>query len=298
MSDEENLELARKIFLRALSNIAQSLNDDYVQTNAKSRVEYGMAPKIVRKLHGETCAWCSKLAGVYKYGEEPHEVYQRHDNCDCTVDYVDGKITQNVHTKVYYIKDDLKSVNEEANGIGIADFQKAINPGVAKQIVDEIKRAKEEILAPIIVSVSALDSNAGYDGEYRNGRISLLNIIGKNARANLIEHARKMKNDGKWSTASEMHTTRHEIGHGIFETIRRNDKDYELKSKKILDIMNKIKDSAPEEVKKRRKYYSGYLSEYGFDSIDEFVAESVAEFLNGKPRETARAVVEILKEGY
>lgn len=86
------------IIVRALDNIAQSYNDDYVQYNAKFRAESGMTAQIVRKLNGETCDWCRRLAGTYNYGEEPREVYQRHDHCDCKVEYVCGKVRNIVHS--------------------------------------------------------------------------------------------------------------------------------------------------------------------------------------------------------
>ena len=39
------------------------------------------------------------------------------------------------------------------------------------------------------------------------------------------------------------------------------------------------------------------LSVYGFDDtdgIDEFISEGIAEYLNGKPRPTAKKIVDIL----
>lgn len=92
-------EEAVKVLIRALENIAQSMCDDYVKRNAEFRSNAGLKPKIIRRMRGETCEWCRALAGTYPYGEEPREVYQRHDNCDCTVEYVTEKGSQNVHTK-------------------------------------------------------------------------------------------------------------------------------------------------------------------------------------------------------
>jgi hypothetical protein len=47
----------------------------------------------------------------------------------------------------------------------------------------------------------------------------------------------------------------------------------------------------------RNHTYADWLSEYGFTNNKEFVAESVAEYLAGNPRETAKKVVEILIGG-
>lgn len=92
-------EEIKKILSRALANIAQAMFDDYVRENAEFRSRSGLTAKIVRKMHGETCEWCRALAGIYEYGEEADGVYQRHDNCDCTVEYVTEKERQNVWTR-------------------------------------------------------------------------------------------------------------------------------------------------------------------------------------------------------
>ena len=47
----------------------------------------------------EPCKWCTNLAGRYEYGQEPDDVYRRHDNCGCTVTYENGRERQNVWTK-------------------------------------------------------------------------------------------------------------------------------------------------------------------------------------------------------
>ena len=41
-------------------------------------------------------------------------------------------------------------------------------------------------------------------------------------------------------------------------------------------------------------YYPQKLSKYGMTNVNEFIAESIAEYMNGKPRETAKKVVELL----
>lgn len=79
----------------------QSIVDRTVEKNAKLHYDSGMSPKIVRKESGNCCKWCRNLVGVYKYPDVPKDVYRRHGNCGCTVDYIpkDGKTKQNVHTK-------------------------------------------------------------------------------------------------------------------------------------------------------------------------------------------------------
>lgn len=45
------------------------------------------------------CPWCAKIAGRYVYGDEPHDVFRRHDNCDCTVTFENGRKRQDVWSK-------------------------------------------------------------------------------------------------------------------------------------------------------------------------------------------------------
>ena len=45
------------------------------------------------------CEWCTRMAGRYRYGEEPEDVYRRHDNCSCTVTYESGRQRQDVWSK-------------------------------------------------------------------------------------------------------------------------------------------------------------------------------------------------------
>ena len=82
-----------KVMSRSLENIAKNIFDEYIKANVEQRRRVGMSPVIIRQMHNETCDWCRSLAGVYEYGTEPAEVYQRHDNCDCTVIYRSNKNT-------------------------------------------------------------------------------------------------------------------------------------------------------------------------------------------------------------
>ena len=87
-----------EILRRSLTNIAQNYIDEYVEQNAEFRAKAGLKAKIIRSTNGKCCKWCDRLAGTYSY-PAPSEVYQRHDNCDCTVTYVSEKGARDVHTK-------------------------------------------------------------------------------------------------------------------------------------------------------------------------------------------------------
>ena len=75
------------------------LHDDYMKENAKFRSDAGLKCFINRTTDGNCCKWCSSIAGRYVYGEEPHDVFRRHDNCGCMTTYENGRQRQNVWSK-------------------------------------------------------------------------------------------------------------------------------------------------------------------------------------------------------
>ena len=83
----------------APATIARSFHDDYIEKNAAFRDSAGLKCYITRNAAAKCCDWCTKMAGRYRYGEEPEDVYRRHDNCSCTVTYENGRQRQDVWSK-------------------------------------------------------------------------------------------------------------------------------------------------------------------------------------------------------
>lgn len=84
----------------AFENYSQSIVDKTIQANASLQYRVGLSPKIIRRAERKCCRWCSDLAGEYEYPGVPDDVYRRHENCRCTVEYDPGSgKRQNVHTK-------------------------------------------------------------------------------------------------------------------------------------------------------------------------------------------------------
>ena len=81
------------------SNIAKSMSDDFFRKNAEFRSSAGLKCWIVRDAVTGCCPWCTDMAGRYAYGDEPGDVYGRHDNCSCTVTYESGRQRQDVWSK-------------------------------------------------------------------------------------------------------------------------------------------------------------------------------------------------------
>lgn len=74
----------------SVQNVGDSFFTDAVKANAAIRADAGLDVYIIRKGGGNCCDWCRNLIGKYKYGEEPEDVYRRHDNCGCTTTYICG----------------------------------------------------------------------------------------------------------------------------------------------------------------------------------------------------------------
>ncbi|KRM13714.1 hypothetical protein FC15_GL000878 [Lapidilactobacillus concavus DSM 17758] len=104
-------------------NFSQHVVDQSIEENCRFQAKAGLSPKITRRLSGRACKWCINLAGFYDYFDKPDDIYRRHENCRCTVEYYpgDGRKAQNSHTKKWReIKNNAKmelrkSLNKECS---------------------------------------------------------------------------------------------------------------------------------------------------------------------------------------
>lgn len=160
-----------------------------------------------------------------------------------------------------------------------------------------------------ISSIGAMAYRGGneYGGFYPNSReIMLLGAGGENGRAFLAQVAKAHKKSGEWSTASPMHTIRHEMGHALQLHMSINDKYFDRRMEEIEVIYNAVNKEMMQNINRLTnptesdiiKARGKKLSSYGLVSIEEFISECVAEYQNGSPRATAQSVVEILLKGY
>lgn len=83
----------------ATETMTKAMHDDRIKAEAKFRHRAGLNCRITRVAVNGCCGWCSDVAGRYRYGEEPEKIYQRHDNCDCTVTFENGRKRQDVWSK-------------------------------------------------------------------------------------------------------------------------------------------------------------------------------------------------------
>lgn len=104
-SKEEDFNNVSWLLGEPIVNFTQSVVDDSISKNVDLHAKSGLRPKIIRKTDKKPCRWCVSLAGVYDYPRVPKDVYRRHQNCRCMVDYdpKNGKV-QNVWTKKERVK--------------------------------------------------------------------------------------------------------------------------------------------------------------------------------------------------
>ncbi|MGN0558106.1 MAG: hypothetical protein ACI4IS_01495 [Acutalibacteraceae bacterium] len=154
-----------------------------------------------------------------------------------------------------------------------------------------------------IESVGSVDvrgyENNGIFGSYNDnsGILTIYGAGGKSGIEQLSKIAKEHKKSGQWSTSSYLHTYRHELGHALQNQLSISDSMYEEKLEKIERLRQGLLEKFKNNVSDIGKYKANTLSIYGFDSLDDFISESVAEYLNGKPRETAQKVIDILRGG-
>lgn len=101
-SMNKNEEKEERRLTSPVENVVQSFYSDYVRENADLRSKAGLNAYIIRRTSGRCCPWCADLAGRYRYEDAPSDIYARHDNCTCTVDFVTNNYRQDVWNKRKY----------------------------------------------------------------------------------------------------------------------------------------------------------------------------------------------------
>lgn len=182
---------------------------------------------------------------------------------------------------------------------------KEITENLAKELSDQHNKAAKLFGLDKLSKMKSVNianyQNDNVFGYYtpNSEAVTIFGAGGKDGRAFMDSVAKSMKKKGVWSTNSPLHAYRHELAHAIQEELAETDIKYAEKLKKLSDYRNDILKSLtnlPDDDIIKEK--AQLLSTYGIDSkgeIDDFISEGIAEYLNGKPRETARHIVDILR---
>lgn len=125
VSNAEHFEDVEWVLQEPIVNISQSMVDEYMEANAEFHYKSGLTPKVVRKVVSGCCEWCANLAGEYEYPYVPRDVYRRHENCRCTVEYIDDEKKQNVWNKENEYFEEEVSQRKEAESDALRKQEKA-----------------------------------------------------------------------------------------------------------------------------------------------------------------------------
>jgi len=207
------------------------------------------------------------------------------------------KETKTIEEAENYAKNILGLKQTNYSGMHI-DVANTINLEISKlcDIFEGINNTK--FLKGVVV-VKAKDLPPGTVAAYYplRGTVAMKNVSYKTTLKRMEEDAISGFKAGWCSTSSAEHVIRHELGHAVQHWLTDNDTEKLLKIDRIrMEINNKCELGywdyrAPEETKKKA---GEYLSYYGMRNNGEFIAESIAEYMSGNPRATAKRVVDIL----
>lgn len=94
----EKIEDLQWMFDAPIVNFSQAVVVDSIQQNADFQYSAGLKPVLIRSQSGKCCDWCDALLGTYDYAEHRQpgdEIFRRHDNCNCILEYVAGGRREN-----------------------------------------------------------------------------------------------------------------------------------------------------------------------------------------------------------
>ena len=93
------------LFYDQITNFSQNIVDRSVRDNAELQSNAGIDAYIVRTAEYGACEWCQNLEGTYNYEDVKNtgnDVWRRHDNCRCTIEYYNGRGGKNLVSSQYY----------------------------------------------------------------------------------------------------------------------------------------------------------------------------------------------------
>lgn len=123
-------------------NNTEAFADDFIRTNAQTRARMGLKTTITRIVAPGCCEWCDSLGGIYEYGDEPKEVYQRHEYCRCITTFQSDRTSQNVWSKTIWesTPDEIERRVSSPGRITASqnEIQSAVAVARRDQVIDEL----------------------------------------------------------------------------------------------------------------------------------------------------------------
>ena len=201
--------------------------------------------------------------------------------------------------------EDAKQYANDTLGLRTSLDYKKMNVDVANIVNEELTKAYEmfgdlheaDVLNELYLVTGKKPFVAAYNGPMKTLIFTRENTGFKSSLKKMQKDAIFQKEAGFWSTGEKEQSIRHEIGHAVERKYYRGNEELE---KAITELRMSewdrigIKEWSMETPLSTIKKGGEKLSFYGISDNSEFIAESVAEYMSGNPRETARKVVELL----
>lgn len=96
-----------KSFMDQLVNFSENVVDESIRDNAAIMAKSGIRTMVIRQAEFKACDWCQEVAGSYDYNDvkdKGNDVWRRHENCHCTIDYITEKTSGFYTERVYNYK--------------------------------------------------------------------------------------------------------------------------------------------------------------------------------------------------
>ena len=161
---EKYEDAARLLSAPVLENFSRAAVDETLRRNVEAHARAGLHPRVIRTAEAGCCKWCSALAGTYNYPNVPQDVYRRHKNCRCTVEYdpATGR-RRNVWTK-RWTDGEESAILEKRKTVGIPPADSPKLAALKEKMTAQVQRLPAEMQ-------EALRQYTGFTGTQINNAI-------------------------------------------------------------------------------------------------------------------------------
>lgn len=147
LSDSENYtDIAWILGAPVIENLALSVVDDKQRQNMEFQAKAGLPAQVKRYTIGYCCEWCQSLTGTYQYPDVPDEVWQRHRDCNCAIEYTPktgGKTDYLLSGSQNWYKVSKDELNRRKRYAGITTTAK--NPKTILEELAKLEAAREAV---------------------------------------------------------------------------------------------------------------------------------------------------------
>lgn len=189
-----------------VANVNMSFHDDYMMENAKIRAKLGFKCYLNRVAAAGCCKWCTDIAGRYVYGDQPEDVFRRHDNCGCTVTFENGRERQDVWSKRTWQASPMEVMR---NGFQPARNSPAQAAKINENALNGLTLAGERDIiklsinlfdkgTPIYLDAFSIEEEPGFEDVHLHGSPNAVQITrnGKTVNVSALEFADILNHSG------------------------------------------------------------------------------------------------------